>query len=195
MNRILCCITALVLLVPIGFAQTSKSENNSSVVPKEQQATREDVLALMQVMHTRRQTVAVFEMLKEQFAKSMHDSFLSEHPNASPALLKRLDTLMDPVWALLKVEDVENLSIPIYQKYLSHEDVISLISFYSSPAGQHFLERMPALTKEAGEAGGNLMRQHTAEIQAEAKIKMAEFDAYLTAHPEELGAPKDAGSN
>jgi hypothetical protein len=36
----------------------------------------------------------------------------------------------------------------IYQKHLSKDDVEGLITFYSSPAGQHLLDAQPAIAQE-----------------------------------------------
>ena len=50
-------------------------------------------------------------------------------------------------------ETLTKLMIPIYAKYLTNDDVKSLIRFYQSPAGQRLLKVMPQMMKEAGEAG------------------------------------------
>jgi hypothetical protein len=94
---------------------------------------------------------------------------------------------MDAAWNTIDLDELIQAEIPVYQKYITHEDAISLISFYSSPAGQHFLARMPALIKEAGDAGGNVMKGHLDQIQREAKLKFEQFRSYIAQHPEELG--------
>lgn len=43
---------------------------------------------------------------------------------------------MDGVWKVINLDELVAAGIPVYQKYLTHEDAIGLISFYSSPAGQ-----------------------------------------------------------
>jgi uncharacterized protein len=50
-------------------------------------------------------------------------------------------------------EALTKLMIPIYAKYLTDDDVKSLIRFYESPAGQRLLKVMPQMMKESGEAG------------------------------------------
>jgi hypothetical protein len=198
-NVLLALILALLLIAPASFAQVpegnSAEEQAISVVPKEEQATKEDVLALMDVLQSRRQAVAAIDMTKEQILKGMHLSFLQDHPSASPEVLKKLDATMDGVWKVINVDDILQVTVPIYQKYLSHEDAISLISFYSSPAGQNYLTRMPALIKESGEAGGKLMTGHLAEVEKEAKLKFVAFQEYIAAHPEQLGAPAESNSS
>jgi hypothetical protein len=193
MKRIV--LVLVVFLVAASSAtfsqQGSKPEGkaaNAVLVPQEEQATKEDIAALLDVMHSRRTIDAMFQMMREQMLKSMHESFLQQHPTASPEVLKKLDATMDGVFKYLKTDDVIAISIPIYQKYISHEDAIALTSFYSSPTGQRFLDRMPALVKEAGDAGADMMRAHTQEIQHQAEKKYDEFLQYIAAHPEEIGA-------
>ena len=180
-------ISILFLLTSSLFGQQATATSQNSVVPKEEQATREDVVALMEVMHSRRQVVAVIDMMKEQMLNGMHQSFLREHPKTSAEALKKLDATMEGVWKFINIDELVEVSIPVYQKYLSHEDAVALISFYSSPTGQRFLDRMPALVQEAGAAGAKVMQSHMDEIQAISKQRFQEFVKYAAAHPEELG--------
>ena len=50
-------------------------------------------------------------------------------------------------------ESMTELMIPVFAKYLSDDDVKSLIRFYRTPAGQRLLKVMPEMMKESGEAG------------------------------------------
>ncbi len=192
MKKLALFVAGFVLtVVPFALGQQPAQAGPAAtlVVPKEEQATREDVLALLQVLHSRDQVVAALDMMKQQMLSGMDESFLREHPGASKKVLDKLNATMDSVWTVVSVDEMVAVTVPIYQKYLSHEDAISLISFYSSPAGQHYLSRMPTLIKEAGEAGGNLMKGHLDEVQQSAKAKFISFETYIEAHPEELGEP------
>jgi hypothetical protein len=181
---------AFALAIPLGFAQQVTSPitpEATGPVPVEQRATSEDILALMDVMHSRRQMAAMLDSMKRNMLEGMRLSFLKEHPGASPVVLSKLDATMDGVWKVINLDELVAAGIPVYQKYLTHEDAIGLISFYSSPAGQHYLARMPALIKESSEVGGNVMKGHLDEIQRDAKLKFEQFEKYVAAHPEELG--------
>jgi hypothetical protein len=185
-------LLAIVLSMAVPFLVAQQVTNPitpeaTGPVPLEQRATKEDILALMDVLHSRRQMSAMLDTMKRNMLEGMRLSFLKEHPGASPAVLKKLDATMDGVWNAVNLDELVEAGIPVYQKYLTHEDAISLISFYSSPAGQHYLARMPALIREGGEAGGNVMKGHLDEIQRDAKLKFQRFESYVAAHPEELG--------
>ena len=45
------------------------------------------------------------------------------------------------------------ITVPIYDKYLSHEEVKALITFYSSPIGRRFVHVLPQITQESMVAG------------------------------------------
>ncbi|HVF54819.1 MAG TPA: DUF2059 domain-containing protein [Pyrinomonadaceae bacterium] len=50
-------------------------------------------------------------------------------------------------------EKMVEVTIPIYAKYLTDEEVLKLIGFYESPAGLKAVEVMPQIMKEAGAEG------------------------------------------
>lgn len=189
MKKIAVLAITLWLAVPLVVAQKTNPITTEATgpVPVEERATREDILALMDVMHSRRQMTAMIDGMKKNMLEGMRMGYLKEHPGASPAVLNKLEATMDGVWKAIDLDELVQAGVPVYQKYLTHEDAISLISFYSSPAGQHYLARMPALIKEGSEAGGNVMKGHMDEIQRDAKLKFEQFERYVAAHPEELG--------
>ncbi|MDP2654040.1 MAG: DUF2059 domain-containing protein [Candidatus Omnitrophota bacterium] len=45
------------------------------------------------------------------------------------------------------------LNVPIYDKYLSHEEVKGLIGFYESPVGKKFIEVLPKIAEDSYMAG------------------------------------------
>jgi uncharacterized protein len=56
--------------------------------------------------------------------------------------------------------------IPIYDKYLSSEDVKGLITFYESPLGQRTIEVLPAISREAYEDGARRGREAGLRVMA-----------------------------
>ncbi|ABF40074.1 hypothetical protein Acid345_1071 [Candidatus Koribacter versatilis Ellin345] len=183
-----CCLLVSSLF---GYAQQApvSSANSPTAVPAEERATKEDVLALMDVMHARRNAQAGMDMMTDVIKKQERAHFLEKHPDASPAALKKLDAQFDGIIKPELLDEMISDMVPIYQKYLSHEDAISILSFYSSPSGQRFLERMPLLLHEVGEMSTALITRHKDEIHAESEKRVKEFQQYLKAHPAELGDP------
>ncbi len=45
--------------------------------------------------------------------------------------------------------EMENLVVPIYQKYLTEEDVVAINEFYSSPVGKKLIRHQPDIMRES----------------------------------------------
>ena len=198
MKRII-AVLCLGSLCAIGHAQQGNpSSADTSIVSKSEQATPEDVQALIEVTHGRRNAQAGMDMMREQMKRGSRDAFLKKYPDASPEVLKKLDGVLDGAMKVVTVDELIPAMVPVYQKYLSHNDAISIISFYSSPAGQKYLDRMPAMLKEVGDVSGAMVRSHLDEIQSSTEKGMKEFEKYIADHPDQVGAKagaKDSESN
>jgi hypothetical protein len=110
---------ALALLSQSGFAQQA----SQSIVKKLLQATGSAQLG-MQFMHQMRPHL-------KQLA-----------PDAPEELWENLMAQVNP-------EEMENLIIPVYQKYLTEEGVQAIIAFYSTPAGIKLVQSQPLVMQES----------------------------------------------
>jgi uncharacterized protein len=72
----------------------------------------------------------------------------------------------------VKVEELMNLIIPIYDKHLSHPDIKAIIKFYQSPAGKKFIAALPQITQESMSAGQEWGKQVAARIAARVQKEM-----------------------
>ena len=78
--------------------------------------------------------------------------------------------------------DVTAIDVPIYQKYVSQDEMAAAISFYRSPVGHRFIELQPMLTNEAkvlmrakgAEIGAAVYAKHKDEIEAAKKQYQAQ---------------------
>lgn len=73
-----------------------------------------------------------------------------------------LDVLMDRI-------------VPIYDKYLTEEDVKGLLKFYGSPLGQWLLKVQPQIGKEAQAIGFEMAQTVGKEVLNELKTEYPEF--------------------
>ena len=65
-----------------------------------------------------------------------------------------------------KVDDfVREMLVPIYEKYLTHEDIKGLIAFYETPAGRKLLAVMPQMHQESRLAGEIWGREFARTVQ------------------------------
>lgn len=82
-----------------------------------------------------------------------------------------------------------DMAVPGYDKYLSDEEIKGLIAFYQTPLGQKALEVMPKLSAElqtqGAKWGQELGRQSMLEVLSEhPDLAQAMFAASKTAHPQ-----------
>jgi hypothetical protein len=84
---------------------------------------------------------------------------------------KLVDLFFDKFRSKADKQQFIDLVVPIYDKYLSDEDVKGLIQFYSTPLGHKALSVLPRLAIESQEAGRKwgetLGRQSLLEVIAE----------------------------
>jgi len=74
-----------------------------------------------------------------------------------PAIKRAMPRAPEAFWAELKAEadvnELMDLLIPIYQKYLTKEDVASLNEFYKSEIGQKMIKLQPLIMRETLQVG------------------------------------------
>jgi hypothetical protein len=132
------------LLVTVGCIGSASAQ----VVP-EQQATRDDILKMLDVMHTNKQMEQVMQMMTVQMQQQIRETLKKQAPNLPPAAAAKLENSLPQVMTIYPISEMLNDMIPIYQRHLTKNDVNAIIVFYSSPAGEHLLDETPAMMKDA----------------------------------------------
>jgi hypothetical protein len=87
-----------------------------------------------------------------------------------------------------EIHKLLDLIVPVYDKYLSDEEIKGLIQFYQTPLGQKTLRVMPQLMAESQEAGRKwgegLGRQSMLDVLSEhPELEKALEDAQKAAQP------------
>lgn len=67
--------------------------------------------------------------------------------------------------------DIENMILPIYDKYYTETDIDQLIAFYNSPIGKKMIATMPQVMQESVSAGQNWGRKIGEKVLARLKEK------------------------
>jgi uncharacterized protein len=84
---------------------------------------------------------------------------------------KLIDLFFQKFQSKVKVDDLIEVSIPVYDKYFSKEDITGLIAFYQTPLGQKMNSVLPKVIIEtqtaAAAIGQELGRQSMLEVLAE----------------------------
>ncbi len=65
--------------------------------------------------------------------------------------------------------------VPIYDKYLTAEDLQGLLEYYRSPLGQRMLKVLPEVTRESQAAGFALGQKAAQATMDELKTEFPEF--------------------
>ena len=84
----------------------------------------------------------------------------------------------------LKVEDLLDLSIPIYDKYFSKGDIDELSQFYQTPLGKKVLSVLPQV----------LIESQTAAMHLGEEVGRQSMQEVLAEHPELAKALEEAGA-
>ena len=96
---------------------------------------------------------------------------------------KLIDLFIERFQQKVKVDDIVELIIPIYDKYLSMEDVDALTKFYQTPAGKKALTTMTQVMVECA----NVSEKYGEDAGRQAMIEV------IAEHPEIQKAIEEAG--
>jgi hypothetical protein len=138
--------------------------------------SRAQVLQLMAAMGIRQRVEAGLETTQNKLKATARTEFQKKNPDADAATLKKLDEVFDST-PLFSFADITEALVPVYQKHLSAADVQAGIDFYSSDAGKRLLEKLPVITRESNETGGQLVQQKLKAYSDELERKLTAFQA------------------
>ncbi|HEX8924635.1 MAG TPA: DUF2059 domain-containing protein [Terriglobales bacterium] len=110
--------------------------------------SREDVLKLMNVLHAREQFEQVITAMTKQMKDSARESYKKQHPEVTEARLTKLDQVFDGMPPAMTIDQLLDDIVPVYQRYLTKQDVTAVIAFYSSDVGQRFYGALPKIQEE-----------------------------------------------
>lgn len=114
-------------------------------------------------------TIVAFGQVDSTYAKTLHKMFEVNGSKASIQVIfdqmfqmqRQHSTYIDAeVWDEFEKEfkkysmdDLFEMLVPVYQKYLTREELEEIIAFYETPVGRKFAENTPALTQETMQVG------------------------------------------
>ena len=169
MIRKLCLLLLVSFLWGTAFAQQ----------PAADQPSREELMKMFEVLRVRQQTENVMNTVLAQMKQQLEGDIQKRYPNLTPEARAKLENSIRDAVNLYPVNEMLDDLIPVYQKHLAKSDVDAIVSFYSSSAGQHFLDKMPAMTAEA-------MQTMMTKLQ----VRSAEYADKVQKQADELSEPK-----
>jgi hypothetical protein len=138
-----------------AFCQTANDSPQAAAttVPAEDQATKEQLTRLFDVMRVKQQVETMKTMMSnmiQQQVKQQTKSLEASHrtPAQKAAAEKLVNKYMDKALNLYPMEEMLDDMATVYQKHISRSDVEAFIAFYGSAPGQHLLDAQPLIAKE-----------------------------------------------
>lgn len=144
------------------------------------QPSRDDLLKMFEVLRVRQQTENVMQTVLVQMKQQIEGDIQKRYPNLPPEAFAKLEASINDAVKIYPLNEMLDDLIPVYQKHLTKTDVDAIVGFYSSPAGQHFLDKMPTMTQEA-------MKTMMAKLQE----RSAEYADKIQREADELSRPKN----
>src|SRR5882762_7177989 len=139
---------------------------SSAIDPQKEARIRE----LIEVTGAKNLGQQLIEAGMEQFRSSVQDS----QPN-NPRAKQFADAFVARFQKHFDVNTLNEQIIPIYDKYLTADDLKGLLEYYRSPLGQRMLKTLPELTRESQAAGFALGQKAAQETMEELKTDYPEF--------------------
>jgi hypothetical protein len=95
------------------------------------------------------------DKLRGAMTDQMLDGFKKNLPavDKDPKTHQALDRLMELLREELKKADFSGMTLDLYEKYFTADEIKGLIQFYSSPIGQKAIQVLPTLTQESVSRG------------------------------------------
>ncbi len=138
-------------------AMAQAGQAPAASVPADQ-PTREQLAKLFDVMRIREQMQSIRQIVPGMVAQQIQGAMKQTEADLPPgtkltpeqreAMQKVMSKYVGKAMDLYPTDEMLADMTTIYQQHLSKDDVDGLITFYSSPAGQHLLDAQPVIAKE-----------------------------------------------
>jgi len=125
---------------------------------------------LMELTGTKSLGVQMMQTGMEQFRANVTES----QPD-NPRAKQFIDAFVASFQKHFDPDSLTEKIIPIYDKYLSEEDVNGLLQYYRSPLGQRMLKALPEIARESQQAGFSLGQKAAQETLDDLKAEYPDF--------------------
>jgi hypothetical protein len=154
------------MAIQVGLAVAlAASLAGAAQQPKNNSAKETDIRELLHVTGMD----AVVEKQMSQMSEQMKPLIEKALP-PGPRRHEIVETFTIKFLARANSQGLMQQVIPVYEKYLTDDDVKAVIRFYKSPAGRHLLKIMPEMMKEASTVG----QQYGEQIARQVLDEMAQ---------------------
>ncbi|MDD3036541.1 DUF2059 domain-containing protein [Bacteroides sp.] len=106
-----------------------------------------------------------------EITKTMVPQMISMMKQSSPGTADAFWDDFAAKWKTKFADRMVELYVPIYQKYLTIDDLKDLIAFYETPIGKKLAEATPKMTMEGMQLGQKIGMEMATELQNELKVQ------------------------
>lgn len=153
---------------PKPRAQAQSPSTGTS--PKIDGSKEASIRQLMELTGTKSLGAQMMQTGMEQFRANVTES----QPD-NPRAKQFIDAFVASFQKHFDPDSLTERIIPIYDKYLSEEDVNGLLQYYRSPLGQRMLKVLPEIARESQQAGFSLGQKAAQETLEDLKADYPDF--------------------
>jgi len=185
-------LPALGQSIPVQQAAPDQTTATASAIPPDQQATKEQVEKMMEVLRVRKQMETMMNLMPQIVAQTFQTQVKSINAKLSPgkrltardqaALQKVMNKYMQEALGIYPIDEMIADAVPVYQRHISKTDCDAVIAFYSSPAGQRLLDEVPAV-----------MQEYTAIVMSHMQARSKHLTDQMVAEIQEIVKPELTG--
>ncbi|MEO8726156.1 MAG: DUF2059 domain-containing protein [Acidobacteriaceae bacterium] len=139
-----------------------------------QTASREKIIEMMDVMHSKQMMTQIQGMMKTQIMASvLEEAKANPKQQITPQQMESLRQFIDSSVTSKMDDGIIGLAVPIYQKHYTDGEISEIIAFYSTPTGQKMITEAPQMMGEIFAGMAPLMKTMKEDIgkQAEERAK------------------------
>jgi len=125
------CLLSLILISFSTFAIQNKNDEDYA----------KDVKYLFEINGS--------EASYQQSVKAIIEHFKNQESNVPDEYWQKTET----EFLNTSIDQLVKMLVPIYQKNLTHDDILAMITFYESEAGKKIANKIPIITTESMQAG------------------------------------------
>lgn len=155
-------LVALLLCAPLAWAAP----------PSEAQIDR-----LLEVMRAEQTANAMIPQVMASQQQMIAQATQDAEPAQREAAMRAAATSLRAVEAALSWDSLQPLYREIYTKTFSAEDTEAMVAFYSSPAGQNLLDKMPLLMQNTMAAVQTLVTPMLQQLQQDLRTELDDTPA------------------
>jgi len=163
----------LLLSSAAALAQAAPQQTTPAQAAPQQKvdpAKEADIRRLLEVTGAKKLTEQVVAVMMEQIKPSLQKAFPQNERGQ-----KFVETFLQKFQTKFNVDRLVELAVPIYDKYLSAEDIKGLIQFYETPLGQRAVKAMPQISRESQAVGFQLGQRIAREVSREMEEEYPEL--------------------